>query len=86
VLCCSFTSRFQYGFGHFLDEQRNTIGAFDDVLADAHMNGLVADHIVDHRLDFALRQPIEGKSSHVRPHPRRSSARAFGASAPRFVQ
>ena len=72
LLCCALTSRFQYGFGHFLHEQRNTVRALNDVLPDARRNELVADNIVDHRLDVALRQPIEGESSHVRsPNPGR---------------
>ena len=60
LLC---TSSFQYGLGHFLHEQRNTIRALNDILPRARRNDLVADNVVDHRLDVALRQPIEGVSN-----------------------
>ena len=59
-------SRFQYRFGHFLHKQRDAIGALNDVLPDARREQLVADDAVDHGLDVALRQPIEGESGHVR--------------------
>jgi hypothetical protein len=54
VLRCVFASRFQYSFGHFLHEQRNTVRALNDVLPDARRNELVPDDIVDHCLDVVL--------------------------------
>ena len=62
---CAFAFRFQHRLGHFLDEQRNAIGALDDVLPDARRQRLVADDAVDHGVDFALAQPIESEGGHV---------------------
>ena len=43
-----------------------TAGAFDDFLPKVCWHWLVARKPVDHRFDFAPREPIEGKSGHVR--------------------
>ena len=55
----AFALRLQHRLGHFLDEQRNAVGALDDVLSDAGGQRLVADDAVDHGGDVALRQPID---------------------------
>src|SRR6476646_5121032 len=60
------TLRFQHRLGHFLNEQWDAIRALHYVVPDARRDELVADDAVDHRLDVALRQPIEGESCHVR--------------------
>jgi hypothetical protein len=63
---------FQHCLGHFLHEQGNAIRALDDVLPNARWDELVADNVVDHGLNVALCQPIDGESHHVRPpDPRR---------------
>jgi hypothetical protein len=59
--------RFQHRLGHFLDEQRNAVGTLDDVLPNARREELVGDNAVDHDVDIALRQPIDGERGHVRP-------------------
>ena len=59
--------RLQHRLRHLLHEQRNAVGALDDVLPDARRQRLVADDAVDHGADFALRQPIDGEGGHMRP-------------------
>ena len=59
--------RLQHRLGHLLHEQRNAVGALDDVLPDVRREQLVAGDAVDHGVDFALRQPIDGERGHVRP-------------------
>jgi hypothetical protein len=72
VLGHALAARFQHRLCHLLDEQGDAVGALDDVLPDALRQHLVADEVVDHRADFALRQSIDGECSHVRPSdPRR---------------
>ena len=63
----AFALRLQHRLGHLLHEQRNAVGALDDVLPDVRRELLVADDAVDHGVDIALRQPIEGEGRHVRP-------------------
>ena len=46
--------RLQHRLGHLLHEQRNAVGALDDVLPDARRQQLVADDAVDHGVDVAL--------------------------------
>src|SRR5215813_4682945 len=58
--------RFQHRLGHFLYEQRNTIGPLDDVLPDVPWKLLVASDAVDHRVHFGSRQPINGEGGDVR--------------------
>jgi len=53
--------------GHLLNEQRNAVGTLDNVLPDVRRKKLVAGDAVDHGVDFALRQPIEGERGHLRP-------------------
>ena len=54
----------------------NAVGALDDVLPDVRREELVANDPVDHGVDFALRQPIEGEGGHVGPSdPRRLELR-----------
>ena len=59
--------RLQHRLGHLLHEQGNAVRALDDVLPDVRRQQLVADDAVDHGIDFALRQPIDGEAGHVRP-------------------
>ena len=61
------TPRFQHCLGHFLHEQGDAVRALNYVVPDARRDELVADDAVDHGLDVALRQPIDGESRHVRP-------------------
>src|ERR1700740_454824 len=64
--------RLQYRLGHFLDEQWNAVCALDNVLSDAHGQRLVARNTVDHGVDFALPEPVEGECRYMRPaNPRR---------------
>src|SRR5262249_55932880 len=56
------------------DEQGDAVGALDDILPDALRQHLVADEVVDHRADFALRQSLDGEGTHVRlPDPGRGT-------------
>jgi hypothetical protein len=57
---------FQHRLGHFLYEQRNTIGPLDDVLPDVCGKLLVANDPVDYRVHFGSRQPIDGEDGDVR--------------------
>ena len=57
----------QHSLGHLLDEQGNAVGALDDVLPDARGQYLVADDPVDHGVDVAPRQPIDGEGGDVWP-------------------
>ena len=45
--------RLQHRLRHFLNEQRNAIGALDDVLPNVRWQWLIARDAVDHRGDFA---------------------------------
>jgi hypothetical protein len=67
IWIAAFAFRFQDRLRHLLYEQRDTVGALDDVLPDVYREQLVAYDTVDHRADFALRQPIEGERGHVGP-------------------
>ena len=70
--CGIFAPRFQHRFGHFLHEQRDAVSALNNVLPDVRRKRLVADNAVDHGVDFALCQPVEGECGNVRPsNPRR---------------
>ena len=76
---CAFALRLQHRLGHFLDEQRNAIGALDNVLSDALWQRLVARDAVNHCGDFALAEPIESESSDVgSSNPRRLELRSVG--------
>src|SRR5271168_560011 len=57
---------FQHRLRHFLDEQRDAVGALDDVLPDVWRQQLVADNAVDHGVDVALCQPIYGQACDAR--------------------
>ena len=79
--CAGFTLAFglQHRPRHLLDEQRNAVGALDDVLPDIRGQQLVADDAVDHDADFALPQPVDGEECHVRAaDPRRLELRPEG--------
>ena len=52
----AFAFRFQHRLGHFLNEQRDAVSAFDNVLPDALRQRLIACDAVDHCSDFALAQ------------------------------
>src|SRR6476620_7224725 len=76
-LGCTLAFRFQYCLRHFLYEQRDAVGALDDVLPNTCKKELVADDAVDHGADVALCQPIESEGSDVLPSdPRRRELRA----------
>jgi hypothetical protein len=67
---------FQHRLRHFFHEQRNAVGALNDVLPDARRQQLVADDPLDHRIDIALHQPIDGEGAYLRPSdPRRLELR-----------
>ena len=73
----AFALRLQHRLRHFLDEQRNAVGALDDVLPDVRRQRLIAGNAVDHGGDFALRQPIESECGDMRPsNPRRLELRS----------
>ena len=66
----------QHGLCHLLHEQRDAVGALDDVHSDVCRQRPVADDVVDHGADLAMSQPIEGKSCDVRlPDPGRLELR-----------
>src|SRR5262245_19085715 len=63
---------FQHRLGHFLYEKRDAVGPFDDFFPDVRRKLPVTNDPIDHRLDFALRQPTKGERSDVwQPDPRR---------------
>ena len=66
----TLTLRVQHRLGHLLGEQRNAVGALDDVLADARRQRPVADDPLDQEINVARRQPMQGQLSHVRPSDR----------------
>jgi hypothetical protein len=53
-----FALRLQHRLRHLLHEQRNAVGALDDVLPEARRDELVADDEIDYGGDFPLCQPI----------------------------
>ena len=55
----AFALRFQHRLRHFLDEQRNAVGALDNVLPDIRRQRLVPDDAVDDGSDFTLAEPVE---------------------------
>jgi hypothetical protein len=58
--------RLQHRLGHLLDEQGNAVAAFNDVAPSDGRQRLVADHMVNHGADLALRQSIQDECGHVR--------------------
>ena len=65
-------SCFQHRLCHFLHEQRNAVGALDDVLPEFAGRSLLPTTRSIMRPDFALRQPIDGQGGHIWPSdPRR---------------
>src|SRR5579864_8731184 len=60
-------TRFQHRLGHFFDEQRNAVSAFDDVLPNARRQRLVAANTADHNGDVALSEPVEYQRGNVWP-------------------
>ena len=61
-----FPPGLQNGLCHLFDEQRDAVGALDDVFFDVSGQRLVADDAVDHAVDLAMTQTIEDKSCHMR--------------------
>ena len=59
--------RLQDRLDHFFHEQGDAVRAFDNVLTDVRRDELVADNVVDYRLDVALREPVDSDSSHIGP-------------------
>jgi hypothetical protein len=57
--------RLQHCLGHFLHEQRNAVGPFDDVMANAGRQRLIADDHVDHGVDFSPRQRTNGARAYM---------------------
>jgi hypothetical protein len=59
---CSLSFPFAFSFQHcpchFLNEQRDAVGAFDDVLSDTLWQRFVARYAVNHCSDFALAEAI----------------------------
>ncbi len=47
------TLRLQHRLGHLLDEQRDAVGALDNVLTDVGWQRVVADNALNHGVDFA---------------------------------
>jgi hypothetical protein len=64
--CSPFILCFQNRFRHFLHEQRNAVGAFDDILPDVRRQALIAGDAIDHRADLVLCQSIDRERGHVR--------------------
>ena len=63
----AFAVGLKHHLGHFLPQQRDAVGALDDVLSDILWQRFVARYAVDHRGDFALAEAIEGESGDVGP-------------------
>jgi hypothetical protein len=57
----------QHRLGHFLHEQRDAVGAIDDVLSDTLWQRFVACYPVNHRGDFTLAEAIKGESTDMGP-------------------
>jgi hypothetical protein len=69
----------QHSLCHFLHEQRDAVGAFNDVLSDTLWQRFVACYAIYHRSDFALAEAIKGESGDVGPtNPRRLEFRSIG--------
>src|SRR5262249_207448 len=51
---------------HLFDEQRNPVGALDDIPPDIRWQRLATYETVDHGNDVARRQPIDRDGRHVR--------------------
>ena len=62
----AITPSFQNRLRHLLNEQRNTIGTFDDFLPNPFCDWVAADNAIDHDFNIDLRQPIKRKCRHVR--------------------
>src|SRR6185436_3492086 len=63
----TLTLRVQHRLGYLLGEQRNAVGALDDVLPDARRQRSAADDSLDQEIDVARRQSMQGQLSHVGP-------------------
>src|SRR6516164_6166551 len=70
----AFALRFQYRLCHFLNEERDAIGALNDVLPDAPRQRLVASDLVDQSSDFAVAKAVETECGDV------------GSSNPRWLE
>ena len=64
--------RLQHRLRHLLDEERNAIGALDDLRQHIRRQRLVPDQTRDDCGRFTLPKPVERKARHIRlSHPRR---------------
>ena len=57
--CFALTLSFQYRLGHFLYEQRDTVGALDNLSHDICRHLLTADKACNDGGCFAFREPIK---------------------------
>jgi hypothetical protein len=61
----SFTFRLQHSPRHFLDEKRDAISAFDNVLPHRVGKCVVACYVANHRTDFTLPEPIKAEGGDI---------------------
>ena len=80
-----YNDRFVLGLGlqhrlsHFLHDQGDAIGAFNDVLSNTLWQRVVTCYAVDHSCNFTLAEAIEGESGDVgSTNPRRLEFRSIG--------
>src|SRR5690348_1119824 len=57
----------QHRLGHFLHEQRDAVGALNDVLSDILWQRFIARYAINHRSDFALAKAIKGENGDIGP-------------------
>jgi hypothetical protein len=70
---------FQHRLGHFLYEQRDAVGALNDVLSDTLWQRFIARYAVNYCCDFGLAEAIKGESGDIGPtNPRRLELRSIG--------
>ena len=62
----AFALRLQDRLGHLLNEQRNAIGALDNVLPNPRRQLLIAGDAVDDGSGFPLAEPVERQRGHAR--------------------
>ena len=72
----AFALGLQHRLRHLLHEQRNAVGALDNILANGRWDEAVPRDAVDHVDYITLPQPIDGERGYVRlPDPRRLELR-----------
>ena len=59
------TLRLQNCLCHLFDKKGNSVGPFDNTLADGYRDAIVPSDAVDHGFHVALGQPIKRESSHM---------------------